>query len=106
MAAGHVGCHGKVSQALPYPVPLRVTGPLQLLVLWDDLDLWTLECLFRSNVIIRRALKAIQGDDCRQRRRSWLRFPWLSQGLSGTLSNSYGASAVARDSNRGHVAEV
>jgi hypothetical protein len=30
----------------------------------------TLECLFRSNVIIRRAHKAIQGDDCRPRRRS------------------------------------
>jgi hypothetical protein len=39
---------------------------------------WTLESLFRSNVIIRRAHKAIQGDDCRLRRRSWLRLPWLS----------------------------
>ena len=38
----------------------------------------TLECLFRSNVIIRRAHKAIQGDDCRPRRRSWLRLPWLT----------------------------
>ena len=28
----HVGCHGKVSQALPYPEPLRVTGPLPSLV--------------------------------------------------------------------------
>jgi len=27
--AGHVGCHGKVSQALPYPEPLRVTGGKQ-----------------------------------------------------------------------------
>ena len=27
--------------------------------------LWTLECLFRSNVIICRAHKGIQGDDCR-----------------------------------------
>ena len=34
--------------------------------------------LFRCNVIIYRAHKAIQGDDCRPRRRSWLRFPWLS----------------------------
>jgi len=40
--------------------------------------LWTLECLFRSNVIIHRARKTIQEDDCRLRRRSWLRFPWLS----------------------------
>jgi hypothetical protein len=32
-----------------------------------------LEYLFRSNVIIHRAHKAIQGDDCRPRQRSWLR---------------------------------
>jgi len=36
---------------------------------------WTLEYFA---VIIHRAHKAIQGDDCRPRRRSWLRFPWLS----------------------------
>jgi hypothetical protein len=40
--------------------------------------LWTLEYLFRSNLIIHRAHKAIQEDDCPPRRRSWLRFPWLS----------------------------
>ena len=39
---------------------------------------WTLECLFRSNVGIHRARKAIQVDGSRPRRRSWLRFPWLS----------------------------
>jgi hypothetical protein len=42
------------------------------------LALWTLEQVFRSNVVIHRAHKAIQGDDCRSRRRSWLKFPWLS----------------------------
>jgi hypothetical protein len=36
---GYVGCHGKVSQALPYPEPLRVTGPLQSLVLRAE-DMW------------------------------------------------------------------
>ena len=58
----------------------------------------------RGNGIIHRAQKAIQGDDCRPRRRSWLR---VSPGflLSGTRL-SYGASAVARTSDRGHVAEV
>jgi hypothetical protein len=35
----HVGCHGKVSQALPYPEPLRVTGPLPSLVLRAE-DMW------------------------------------------------------------------
>jgi hypothetical protein len=35
--------------------------------------LWTLEYLFRGNVIIHRAHKAIQGDDCRPRRRSCLK---------------------------------
>ena len=32
----------------------------------------------RGNGIIHRAHKAIQGDDCRPRRMSLLRFPWLS----------------------------
>jgi len=64
--------------------------------------LWTLECLFRSNVGIRRAHKAIQADGSRPRRGSWRGFP--GSPLSGTLS-SYGASAVARTSGRGHVAE-
>ena len=35
----YVGCHGKVSHALPYPEPLRVTGPLQSLVLRAE-DMW------------------------------------------------------------------
>jgi hypothetical protein len=39
-----------------------------------------LEYLFRSNVIIHRAHKEMQGDDCRPRRRSWLRLPWLCWG--------------------------
>ena len=57
-------------------------GALVLCIHADLRRLWTLECLFRSNVIIFRAHKTIQGDDCRTstspRRRSWLRFPWLS----------------------------
>ena len=36
---GYVGCHGKVSQVLPYPEPLRVTGPLPSLVLRAE-DMW------------------------------------------------------------------
>ena len=64
---------------------------------------WTLECVFRGNVGIHRAPKAIQGDGIRPRRVSWQGFPGSS--LSGTLV-SYGASAVARTSDRGHVAEV
>jgi hypothetical protein len=38
----------------------------------------SLEKVFRSNVVIHRAHKAIQGGDCRPRRMSFLRFPWLS----------------------------
>ena len=44
----------------------------------EDFGLRTLECLFRSNVVIHRDHKEIQGGDCRPRRRSWLRLPWLS----------------------------
>jgi hypothetical protein len=33
---------------------------------------------FAVNVVIHRAHKLIQGDDCQPRWRSWLRFPWLS----------------------------
>ena len=65
--------------------------------------LWTLECLFRGNVGIHRAPKAIQVDGSRPRRVSLPGFPRSS--LSGTLA-SYGASAVARTSGRGHVAEA
>jgi len=32
----------------------------------------------RGNGIIHRAHKAIQGDECRPLRSSWLRFPWLT----------------------------
>ena len=32
----------------------------------------------RGNGIIHRAHKEIQGDDCRPRRSSWVRFPWLT----------------------------
>ncbi len=63
-------------------------------------DFWTLECVFRGNVGIHRAPKTIQVDDSRPRRVSLRGFPCSS--LSGTLA-SYGASAVARTSGRGHV---
>ncbi len=59
-----------------------------------DFGLQSLEELFRGNVIIHRAHKAIQVDDCRPRRGSWLRFPWLSPirnpcELRGLYSRSY-----------------
>jgi hypothetical protein len=38
----------------------------------------TLWLCVRGNGIIHRAHKAIQGDDCRPRRSSWLRFPWFT----------------------------
>ena len=62
MNVAHVGVHGS---GLP--------GSLL-----SGTRLWTLECLFLSNVGIHRAPKAIQVDGSRPRRRSWLRFPWLS----------------------------
>ena len=68
-----------------------------------SVTLWTLECLFRGNFGIHRAPKAIQVDGSRPRRKSWQGFPGSL--LSGTLA-SYGASAVARTSGRGHVAEA
>jgi hypothetical protein len=43
-----------------------------------EFGLWTLEMLIRGNVIIRKAPKAIHGDECRPRRRSWPRFPLLA----------------------------
>jgi hypothetical protein len=58
-----------------------------------------LECVLRGNVGIHRAPKAIQVDGSRPRRASLPGFPRSS--LSGTLA-SYGASAVARTSGRGH----
>jgi hypothetical protein len=77
------GVIAQVSPALPY--------------------LWTLECVLRGNVGIHRVPKAIQVDGSRPRRVSLPGFPRSS--LSGTLA-SYGASAVARTSGRGHVAEA
>jgi len=65
--------------------------------------LWTLECLFRSNVGIHRARKSIQVDGSRPPRGSWHGFP--GSPLSGTLA-SYGAATVARTSDRGHVVEA
>ena len=38
-----------------------------------DMPLWS--CLFRGNVIVYRAQKAIQVEECSPRRRSWTRFP-------------------------------
>jgi hypothetical protein len=56
-----------------------------------------------GNVIIRKAQRAIQGDDCRPRRRSWPRFPLLAP-----IRDSFGSgfSAVARVSDRGRLAKV
>ena len=51
----------------------------------DALNSWlpceyfvTLWLCVRGNGIIHRAHKTIQGDDCRPRRSSWFRFPWLT----------------------------
>jgi hypothetical protein len=50
-----------------------------------------LEILIRGNVIIRKAQKAIQADDCRPRRRSSSRFPVLTPTrVSFELANSRG----------------
>jgi len=54
--------------------------------------LWTLE-LFRGNVGIHRAHKAIQVDGCRPRRMSLLRFPWLS-----SIRNSFKLRGLYRRS--------
>jgi hypothetical protein len=59
--------------------------------------------LIRGNVIIRKAPKAIHGDECRPRRRSSSRFPLLAPTRDSFES---GASAVARVSDRGYLAEV
>ena len=90
------GFMAQVSLALPSPEPLRVTGPLPSLVLrTEDLHaLCALVLCIRGNGIIHRAHKAIQGDECRPRRSSWLRFPWLdpirnSFKLRGFYSRSY-----------------
>ncbi len=40
-------------------------------------DFGSLERIFRRTAVIHRARKAIQGDDCRPRWMSLLRFPWL-----------------------------
>ena len=48
---------------------------------------------FAVNGIIHRAHKVIQGDDCRPRRRSWLRFPWLSP-----IRNSFELRVLCRRS--------
>jgi len=102
MIAAHGGGHGR---SLPWGgLDLGIGG------FWKKdyggssyFGLWTLECLFRSNVGIHRARKAIQVDGSRPRRRSWQGFPGSL--LSGTLA-SYGAATVARTSGRGHVVEA
>jgi len=50
----------------------------------------SLEKVFRSNVVIP---KTIQGDDCRPRRMSLLRFPWLSP-----IRNSFELRGLCRRS--------
>ena len=62
--------------------------------------LWTLEELFRGNVIIHRARKAIQVDDYRPRRGSWLRFPWLSPNRNPTSYSFYRRWALGKGGGR------
>jgi hypothetical protein len=62
-----------------------------------------LEWQLRGNVIIRKAQRAIQAGECRPRRRSSSRFPLLAPTRDSFES---GASAVARVSDRGCLAEV
>jgi len=47
----------------------------------SPLALWLCECWDRGNVIVYRAQKAIQGEDCLPRRRSWLRSPLAHTGV-------------------------
>ena len=63
-----------------------------------------MERIFRRTAVTHRAQKAIQGGDCCPRRMSLLRFPWLLPVRNSFAS--YGASAVTRTPDRGHVAEV
>jgi hypothetical protein len=59
----------------------------------------TLWLCVRANGIIHRAHQAIQGDECRPRRSSWLRSPWLtpirnSSELRGLCRRSYFGSRI------------
>jgi hypothetical protein len=65
--------------------------------------LWTLVWQLRGHVIIRKAQKAIRAGDCRPRRRSSSRLPPLAPTRDAFES---GASAIARVSDRGCLAEV
>jgi hypothetical protein len=71
-----------------------------------DFGLWTLEELFRGNGVTLRTQKVIQGGDNGRATSGVLaRFPLLLPVRNSFAS--YGASAaVARTSDRGHVAEV
>ena len=72
--------------------PLYLPPRFSLLV-----SLCTLEILIRGNVIIRKAQKAIQADDCRPRRRSSSRFPVLTPTrVSFELANSRGKKKKKR----------
>ena len=71
---GHVRHSSAWSHHLGHSHPASVCLPCPLLLL----DCVTLLLCVSGNGIIHRAHKAIQGDDCRQRRSSLLRSPWLT----------------------------
>ena len=77
---------------------LRNRGPVH-----RNFGLWTLEELFRGNGVTLRTQKVIQGGD-NGHVGVLARFPLLLPVRNSFAS--YGASAVARTSDRGHVAEV
>jgi len=78
-----VDCNSSVTVARPEVLNLSQWGS------GGYPQLWTLEYLFRGNVIIHRAHKAIQVDDCRPRRRSWLRFPQQQEALDFGVGSSW-----------------
>ena len=70
-----------------------------------DFGLWTLEELFRGNGVTLRTQKVIQGGDNGRATSGVLaRFPLLLPVRNSFAS--YGASAVTRTSDRGHLAEA
>jgi len=55
----------------------KILGRFSRLLVWPPrlCDFVSVEFVVRGNVIVYRAQKAIQGEDCRPRQRSWPRFP-------------------------------
>jgi hypothetical protein len=54
----------------------------------------------------RKDQRAIQGDDCCPRRRSWSRFPLIDTSILSWTLSSRGVSVVDRVSDQGRLAEV